>query len=87
MKTKRRITLIVGMLSLAFGLTAGPAFADHPHVLQTPGTCVDRAGQGFGTGQEHDQTSFHSRVHKGTPGLFAFEQDRNPVSVEGDRLC
>ena len=71
------------MTTLGLVTAASPAFATHYHVIMTPGTCVDRAGAGFGTGQEHTSTSFHSQVHKGTPGLFAFERAGNPVSVVG----
>lgn len=75
------------------GLTAAPAGATHPHHLDTPGACVDRNGAGFGTGQAHSEntadpgdTTFHERVHKGTPGTWAFTQANNPVSVGGG-LC
>lgn len=77
----------------AFGVVAAPASATHSHRIDTPGACVDRNGQGFGTGQVHSDnsadpgdTTFHERIHKGTPGLFAFERDNNPVSVVG-LLC
>lgn len=81
----------------AVGVVAGPAAATHSHHIQTPVSCVDRNGQGFGTGQFHEtiegapiadpgDTTFHERIHKGTPGTFAFEQEKNPVSVDGG-LC
>ena len=82
-----RRSMTVVLAALAMSAVSTPASAEHPHVLQTPGGCVDRGGQGFGTGQTHDGTSFHSRVHKGTPGTFAFEQPANPVSVGGGRTC
>lgn len=80
---------IVTVLVVAGAGAAVPsaALASHPHVLHTPGGCVDRGGQGFGTGEPHDHRSFHSRVHKGTPGMFAFEQPGNPVSVAGGSTC
>ncbi len=75
-------TGVVVAVMLALGAVAGPASATHSHVITTPGTCVDKAGAGFGTDEPHGpQPSFHSQVHKGTPGLFAFENLRNPVSV------
>lgn len=74
---------VTGAATVALAAVSAPAHATHYHVLHTPGTCVDKAGAGFGTGQEHTSTSFHARVHKGTPGLMAFEQESNPVSVHG----
>jgi hypothetical protein len=84
-------TSVVGAVMLGLGAAAGPASADHPHVIQTPGTCVDKAGAGFGTGQDHKSDStaptFHSRVHTGTPGEFAFEREDHPVSIVGNTFC
>ncbi len=78
--------VLVGMV----GLAAGPAGATHSHHIDNPGTCVDRSGRGFGTGQPHSDntadpgdTTFHERIHKGKPGTFAFEQPGNPVAVSG----
>ena len=85
-----KVSRLLAAASAATLLTlaaAGPAYAEHSHTLETPGTCVDKAGAGFGTGEVHDAPSFHSQVHKGTPGLFAFERARNPVSVVGFTLC
>jgi hypothetical protein len=78
---------VTGTAVIALGAVAAPAHAEHSHVLRTPGTCVDKAGAGFGTGEPHDRPSFHSQVHKGKPGLFAFERENNPVSVAGFTLC
>ena len=79
-------SLVVGVI----GLSAGTAGATHPHHIDTPGTCVDRNGIGFGTGQEHlddtadpGDTTFHERFHKGKPGKLAFTRANNPVSVSG----
>jgi hypothetical protein len=91
-------TSVVGAVMLGLGAVAGPASADHPHVIQTPGTCVDKAGAGFGTDQDHSaviepqhpsltEPSFHTRVHWGTPGEFAFEREDHPVSIVGKTLC
>ena len=79
----RRLLRGTVLSATAAGLlaVAPPASATHSHVIQTPGTCVDKAGAGFGTGEDHAHPSFHSQVHKGTPGLFAFERRNNPVSV------
>lgn len=81
---------IATVAAAAFALSAsmvGPAFAEHPHHLDLPNeNCADAGGQGFGTDQSHDDdTAFHNRVHKGTPGTHAFEQPNNPVSVAGER--
>jgi hypothetical protein len=81
----RTVVMSAAMIGLA--AVATPATATHPHRIETPGTCVDKAGVGFGTGEDHSAPSFHSQVHKGTPGLFAFERENNPVSVSGSRLC
>lgn len=88
-KTAAFASVVVGVI----GLTAGPSGATHSHSVVTPGACVDRNGSGFGTGEVHTDntadpgdTTFHERIHKGTPGTFAFEQHRNPVSVAGS-LC
>ena len=75
---------VVGAVLMGAGAVATPASATHAHRIETPGTCVDKAGAGFGTGQDHasgDRPTFHSQVHKGAPGLFAFENANNPVSV------
>lgn len=85
----RRIVVFVAIGAAAVGMAAAPASAEHPHHLETPGTCVDRNGAGFGTGQVHGDntadpgdTTFHERIHKGTPGLFAFERTGR-VGVHG----
>lgn len=82
----RKLALIGGTAAMLLA-TAVPAMAHHPHIITTPGTCVDRAGAGFGTGEEHDHTSFHERLHMGTPGTFAFAHDANPVSITGKTFC
>lgn len=80
-------TVVTGAAVIGLAAVATPASATHPHVITTPGTCVDKAGAGFGTGEDHGAPSFHSQVHKGTPGLFAFEHENNPVSVVGFAFC
>jgi hypothetical protein len=80
-------TSVVGAVMLGLGAVAGPASATHFHIIQTPGTCVDKAGAGFGTGEAHSAPSFHSQVHTGTPGTFAFTRENNPVSVAGNTFC
>ena len=82
--------------ALSAGLVAsaaGAASASHAHRIETPGSCVDKNGDGFGTGQTHldntsdpGDTTFHERFHKGTPGTLAFEVEGNPVVVVGG-LC
>ena len=93
----QRLPLRTTVMGIAVaGLTAisTPASATHSHYITTPGACVDKGGAGFGTGEAHPtggppypppsetDPSFHTRVHKGTPGLFAFEQEANPVHVD-----
>jgi hypothetical protein len=82
----RIITLLAALL-LTVGLLAAPAWATHSHVLQTPGTCVD----GLGAGQPHADARtwspgqgkfFHSGLHVGTPGDFAFHRG-GQVAVDG----
>jgi hypothetical protein len=78
----------------AVGVVAGPAAAGHLHRIETPGACVDRNGQGFGGGEDHEtglgagvtdpgDTSFHERLHAGTPGQFAFKQQNNVSIIAG----
>ncbi len=90
LEMRRKICVCASVFAGVIGLTAGTAAASHPHHIDTPGSCVDRNGSGFGTGQEHSDntadpgdTTFHERFHKGTPGTFAFTQGNNPVSVSG----
>ncbi len=81
---------VVGAVMIGIGAVATPASATHPHVIETPGTCVDKAGAGFGTGQDHSMTfppTFHTRVHDATPDQFAFAQENNPVRIVGKTLC
>ena len=89
----KKICISVAVAAGVLVSTAGAAGATHAHRIETPGSCVDRNGEGFGTGQLHldntgdpGDTTFHERFHKGTPGAFAFEVDGNPVSVVGG-LC
>lgn len=90
---RRKICIFALSVAGVIGSTAATSAATHAHRIETPGTCVDRNGRGFGTGQVHSDdtadpgdTTFHERVHKGTPGTFAFTQANNPVSVTGG-LC
>ena len=89
-RMRRKILVFASVVMVVLGLGGGTSGATHPHHIGTPGTCVDRNGSGFGTGQEHsDDTAdpgdatFHERFHKGRPGTFAFTQGNNPVSVGG----
>lgn len=86
---KKLLVAVVTILGV-LGTGAGTSFATHPHHIDNPGTCVDRNGKGFGTGDVHSDhssdpgdTTFHERFHKGRPGSFAFEQANNPASVSG----
>lgn len=86
MKLTARVLAVV-VVGTAAAAVPAPALATHPHVLTTPGSCVDKGGAGFGTGETHDDQSFHARVHKGTPGTFAFNRPNNPVAVTGHATC
>ncbi|MDP9357861.1 MAG: hypothetical protein M3Q71_24340 [Chloroflexota bacterium] len=75
--------LIAGALVGALTVTGGSAaLAAHDHYLVTPGTCVEDIASG-----QTSQTSgggghqFHDNVHLGTPGMEAFANPDNPVSV------
>ena len=86
----KRPTLRTTVMSVAvIGLAAvsTPASATHPHIIQTPGACVDKTGEGFGAGEAHTAPSFHEQVHTGGPGEIGFTQPNNPVSVFGNRTC
>jgi hypothetical protein len=83
----RRIAVLAVGLLAALAVLAAPAVAGHSHHLDTPGTCVE----GLGAGQPHAEGRtwapgqgkfFHSGLHVGTPGDFAFGQG-GQVSVDG----
>jgi hypothetical protein len=83
----RRIILVLTVAALMAAMlivSAVPALANHEHYLETPGTCVEdvassQTDKGSGEGGHH---KFHDNVHKGQPGLEAFENENNPVSVD-----
>jgi hypothetical protein len=83
----RRIILdltVAAVMAATLVVSAVPAFANHEHYLETPGTCVEdvasgQTAKGPGEGGYH---KFHDNVHKGHPGLEAFENKNNPVSVD-----
>ena len=75
--------LIAGALVGALVVTGGSAaLAAHDHYLVTPGTCIEDIASG-----QTSQTSgggahqFHDNVHLGTPGMEAFANPDNPVSI------
>ncbi len=82
----RRIALVfavAAMMTASMAFSAS-AFASHPHYLSTPGNCVEgvahgQTSKGPGEGGYH---KFHDNVHKGQPGMVAFEKENNPVSVD-----
>jgi len=77
-----KTTLLGAVALMSVGL-ATPAAAGHEHYLDTPGTCVEDIARG-----QTEQSSgggahrFHDHVHKGQPGLEAFANPNNPVSVD-----
>ncbi len=82
----RRIILVVAVVTIMAASMAfsGSAFASHEHYLLTPGTCVEDTASGQtskdeGAGGYH---KFHNNVHKGQPGMAAFEKENNPVFVD-----
>lgn len=83
----KRIVLLftVSAFMAAMMALSGPAFASHEHYLLTPGTCVEdvAGGQTAKDPGERGFHKFHDHVHKGQPGMAAFENPKNPVSVGG----
>ena len=78
------ILTVAAVMALMLVVSAVPAFASHEHYLLTPGTCVEDVASGQtdkGSGEGGYQ-QFHDNVHKGQPGLEAFENENNPVSVD-----
>ncbi len=81
MKKNVKMTILGAVALVSVGL-ATPASAGHGHYLDTPGTCVEDMARG-----QTSQTSggganqFHDNVHKGQPGLVAFNTPNNPVTV------
>lgn len=90
-------TLVPGTLAVtAIGVAAltslgspGSARAEHGHWLLTPGTCVENMGSGQTSIDDPDHGGyhqFHANVHLGVPGLNAFANASNPISV-GKGTC
>ena len=82
----RRIVFVVAVMTImaASAVFSAPAFASHEHYLQTPGTCVEdvAGGQTAKDEGEGGYHKFHDNVHKGQPGMVAFENPNNPVAVD-----
>ena len=77
---RKLVVLFIG-LSLA-----GVGLANHPHYLQTPGTCVEdiaggQTAKGPGEGGYHQ---FHNNVHLGQPGTDAFSEGGQVAVGKGD---
>lgn len=81
MKKNVKMAILGGVALVTMGLSA-PASAGHDHYLVTPGTCVEDMARG-----QTQQTTgggahkFHENVHLGQPGMKAFANDSNPVSI------
>ena len=78
------VVIVVVAITVASVFFSAPAFASHEHYLLTPGTCVEdiasgQTSKGPGEGGYH---KFHDNVHRGQPGMVAFENPNNPVSVD-----
>jgi hypothetical protein len=71
--------LVLGMLLSGTGVT----LADHDHDLITPGTTVVDIGNGQTERCATDPGGhqFHAHMHTGTPGMVAFANPSNPVSI------
>jgi hypothetical protein len=87
---RNRIFGLLGAAALLIALAvpalgSGSAFACHEHALNTPGHTVENIASGQTSKEEGEggYHQFHNRVHKGVPGLTAFENPNNPVSVVG----
>ena len=82
----RRIILLFAVAAIMVASVAfsAPAFASHEHYLATPGTCVEdvAGGQTEKAEGEGGYHKFHDNVHKGQPGMEAFANPNNPVSVD-----
>ena len=79
-----RRTILAFALALAVALSiGGPALANHDHNLITPGTTVVDIGNGQTEKCASDPGGhmFHMHMHLGMPGMVAFENPNNPVSV------
>ena len=61
----------------------GAALADHDHDIITPGTTVEDVanGQTEKCATDPGGHQFHTHMHTGMPGMVAFENPNNPVSV------
>jgi len=81
--------LLVAVAVPLFG-GAGTAQAGHAHWLDTPGTCVVDIGSGqtsISDSTHGGYHQFHENVHLGEPGVHAFANPNNPVSVGKDAPC
>jgi hypothetical protein len=79
----RRLIMAL-LLASTFGFSiACPALANHDHNLITPGTTVVDIGNGQTEKCATDPGGhkYHEHVHLGMPGMLAFENPHNPVSV------
>ena len=79
----RRLIMAFALV-LTLGLSiSGSAVANHDHNLITPGTTVVDIGNGQTEKCASDAGghSYHEHVHLGMPGMFAYENPHNPVSV------
>jgi hypothetical protein len=75
--------MVVGAAALTL-ISPGTARAAHEHWLETPGTCVENLGSGQTSISDPDHGGYHQiheNVHLGVPGLDAFANPNNPVSV------
>ena len=86
--SKRILALVFAaaiLVALAVPLFSGGgrALATHEHWLVTPGTTVEDIASGQTSNDGNGCHKFHDHVHKGEPGLDAFQNPNNPVAVFG----
>jgi hypothetical protein len=84
MKRIISVLTVAAVMAAMLVVSAVPAFASHEHYLLTPGTCVEDVASGQ-TAKEPGEGGYHKlhdNVHKGQPGLVAFEKANNLVSMD-----
>ena len=79
MKRIISVLTVALVMTLMLVVSVVPAFANHEHYLETLCTCVEdvasgQTDKGSGEGGYH---KLHDNMHKGQPGLEAFENENN----------
>lgn len=85
----RRLVSLLAGATLAVGLMAGPALANHDHQLNNPGGCHTVPVSHQAHGEEDPGRKFHGAAHKGAAteqgedGRWYLGQGNSPVWVDG----